>query len=262
MPDTSTMNAENFELNTALFESTFKIEQPTDSNQSIVATTFVLGRPYPNDPNKGRFVLVTAKHVLEDMKGDDAVWHLRSRDGSDQWQRSPVTLKIRTNGTPHWVTHPTADVAVMYVSLTPGVITFVLPTPVIAVDQVFEQFEIHPGDELNCLGYPMGRESNAAGFPILRSGKIASYPLYPTKQHPTFLYDFEVFGGNSGGPVFMVESNRNFKGCTHIGKIQFVAGLVSEQHVCLNERLALSVVVSSPLILETINMLPSPDLVP
>lgn len=262
MPDTSTMNAENFELNTALFESTFKIEQPIGAGKSVVGTTFVLARPYLGDPTKGRFVLVTAKHVLEDMKGDDAVWHLRSKDGSGQWQRSPVVLKIRTNGTPHWIAHPTADVAAMYVPMIPGAITFVLPTPLIALDDTFEQFEIHPGDELNCLGYPMGMEGNAAGFPVLRSGKIASYPLYPTKEHPTFLYDFEIFGGNSGGPVFMVESNRNFKGSTHIGKIQFVAGLVSQQHLCLNERLALSVVVSAPLILETVNLLPSPDLVP
>ncbi len=253
------MNADNFELNAALFESTFKIEQPIGPNQSLVGTTFVLARPYSNDPNRGRFVLVTAKHVLEDMKGDDAVWHLRLKDASGQWQRCPVVLKIRCNGTANWVAHPTADVAAMYVPLLPGVINFLLPTPLIATDSTFEQFEIHPGDELNCLGYPMGRESNAAGFPILRSGKIASYPLYPTKQHPTFLYDFEVFGGNSGGPVFMVECNRNFNGGTHIGKIQFVAGLVSQQHVCVNERLALSVVVAAPFILETINMLPSPD---
>ena len=30
------------------------------------------------------------------------------------------------------------------------------------------------GDELLCLGYPLGAEANDAGFPILRSGKIAS----------------------------------------------------------------------------------------
>jgi hypothetical protein len=60
----------------------------------------------------------------------------------------------------------------------------------------------------------------------------------------------------------MVECNRNFKGGTHIGKIQFVAGLVSQQHVCVNERLALSVVVAAPFILETINMLPPPDVAP
>lgn len=256
------MTASNFELNTALFESTFRIEQSIGGNKSVTGTTFVLARPYTNAPTTGRFVMVTAKHVLEDMKGDDAVWHLRSKDAAGHWQRSPATLKIRTNGVPCWTAHPTADVAAMYVPLIQGAITFVLPTPVVAADDTFEQFEIHPGDELNCLGYPMGMESNAIGFPVLRSGKIASYPLYPTKEHPTFLYDFEVFGGNSGGPVFMVESNRNFKGSTHIGKIQFVAGLVSQQHICSNERLALSVVVSSPLILETVNMLPSPDLVP
>jgi hypothetical protein len=254
------MSEINFELNTVLFESTFKIEQAVGQNASVIGTTFVVGRPYPDDPTRARFVLVTAKHVLEDMKGDTATWHLRLKDGNGKWQRVPFPLKIRNNGAPCWLNHPAADVSVMYVPLLPGVVNFLLPTPMFAGDATFMQFEIHPGDELNCLGYPMGWEGNGAGFPILRSGKIASYPLYPSKDHPTFLYDFEVFGGNSGGPVFMVESNRNFAGSTHIGKVQFIAGLVSQQALHINERLALSVVVHASYILETIAMLPSPEL--
>lgn len=258
MPDTSGMTAENFELNTALFEATFKLEQPTGGGRSVVGTGFVLVRPSLDNPNQGFFVLVTAKHVFDDMPADAATLHYRQRAPDGSWLRIPTPIQIRTNGAPNWTSHPVADVAVMYIAVPQGVITFALPTTILALDDVFNQFEIHPGDELNCLGYPIGRESNAAGFPVLRSGKIASYPLMPSSSHPTFLYDFEVFGGNSGGPVFMVESNRNFDGGTHIGKIQFVAGLVSAQHMHVNERLALSVVVSSPLILETINILPLP----
>lgn len=263
MSHSAATNSPDFDLNTALFESTFKIEQPINATQSAIGATFMLVRPYPNDPNRGRFVLVTAKHVLEGMKGDEAIWHLRLKDEEDQWQRSPVTLKIRTGGQPHWVSHPTADVAAMYVSLRPGVIAFPLPADSIADASTFEYFEFHPGDGLNCLGYPLGQESNAAGFPILRSGKVASYPLYPAKAYPTFLCDFESVDGDSGGPVYLVESNRSFKGTTHMGTVQFLAGLVSRQQVTQgNERLALSVVVSAPLILETINLLPPPDLAP
>jgi hypothetical protein len=252
------MSEISFELNTVLFESTFKIEQALGANVSV-GTTFVVGRPYPDYPTKARFVLVTAKHVLEGMKGDVAVWHLRQKDGNGKWQRTPVPLQIRKNGVPCWLNHPVADVSAMYVPLLPGVVNFLLPTAMFANDDIFTQFEIHPGDELNCLGYPMGWECNNNGFPILRSGKIASYPLYPCKDYPTFLYDFEVFGGNSGGPVFMVESNRNFGGATHVGKIQFIAGLVSQQALHVNERLALSVVVHASYIVETIDMLPSPS---
>jgi len=251
------MSDVNFELNTILFESTFKIEQSIGPTSAIIGTTFVVGRPYPNDPTKARYVLVTAKHVLDAMPGNDAIWHLRQKDADGIWHRLPFPVRIRTNGVPSWVSHPAADVAAMYAQLPQNTINFLLTISMFADDAVFNKFEVHPGDELNCLGYPMGWESDSTGFPILRSGKIASYPLYPSKDYPTFLYDFEVFDGNSGGPVFMVESNRNFAGSTHVGKIQFIAGLVSQQALHVNERLALSVVVHPDYILQTINMLPS-----
>jgi hypothetical protein len=204
-------------------------------------------------------VLVTAKHVLAEMPRDEAQLILRQKLPNSTWKRLPLALKIRKAGEPLWKEHPSADVAVMYVPLPPDTGVDLLPTTMLADDKVLEQFEIHPGDELNCLGYPFGGEANGAGFPILRSGKIASYPLYPAKDYPTFFYDFEVFGGNSGGPVYMVESNRNYAGATHVGKIQFIAGLVSQQASYINERLALAVVVHANLIRGTIDLLPIPD---
>jgi hypothetical protein len=94
----------------------------------------------------------------------------------------------------------------------------------------YEKYEIHPGDELFCLGYPLGAEANPQGFAILRSGKIASFPLTPAKAVKSFLYDFEVFGGNSGGPVYFVDKSRTYGGTTHLGEtICSVVGLVSEE---------------------------------
>ena len=62
------------------------------------------------------------------------------------------------------------------------------------------------------LGFPRGLAANAAGFPILRSGRVASYPIAPAKIFPTFLLDFSVFPGNSGGPVFMTQVDRHRPG--------------------------------------------------
>jgi hypothetical protein len=119
-----------------------------------------------------------------------------------------------------------------------------------------------------CLGFPFGVEANEYGFPILRSGRVASYPLVPTDKNISFLLDFQVYRGNSGGPVYFIESNRNYAGGTHIGKIQFIAGLVSEefnitetvralyetkQHVY---PLALAKIIHASHILKTINQLP------
>ena len=59
------------------------------------------------------------------------------------------------------------------------------------------------------LGFPRGLAANAAGFPILRAGRVASYPVAPARIFPTFLLDFSVFPGNSGGPVFMSGPSRH-----------------------------------------------------
>jgi hypothetical protein len=49
-------------------ESTFRLE-----GQGSMGTAFVLGRPFPNQPGKVRYLLVTAAHVLENMKPDTAL---------------------------------------------------------------------------------------------------------------------------------------------------------------------------------------------
>lgn len=258
------------ELNTIMMESTFKLEGPNS-----VGTVFVLGRPYPNEPTKLRYVLVTAAHVLEDVQGEYAIIVMRKKQEQHKWERFPVRIRIRSLDLPLWMKHPDADVAVMYIRVPEGVIERLVPTTFLADDEVLSKFEIHPGDKLNCLGYPFRAESNAAGFPILRSGQIASYPLLPTLETKVFLFDFLVFPGNSGGPVYFVQSGRTYGGTTHLGAtFQFITGLVSRETIATKEidefygkrkqrlSLGLAEVVHASLIKEAINLLPPPDQVP
>jgi hypothetical protein len=222
-----TVSQERFEINTTLMESTFKIV-----GQGSIGTVFVLGLPSKKDTTRAFYVMITAAHVLDGIKGDDAVLHLRAKSPAGDFTRLQYSFKIRQNGSPLWTHHPdpSVDVAAMYVRLPQtAYMPLLLPTYFLATDTVLSEFEIHPGDELICLGYPFGFEANDAGFPILRSGRIASYPLMPTQKVKTFLFDFTVFQGNSGGPVYFYEANRNYKGGTHIGAIQFIAGLVIEE---------------------------------
>jgi len=258
------MSSESFELNTVLMRSTFKLQ-----GEGSLGTAFIIGRPFKENAARANFVMVTAAHVLEEMKGHTALLFLRAiKDGS--YQKIPCPIEIRREGKPLWIRHPddVVDVAVMYVRLLLGIDILLLPTKFLADDAILEEFEIHPGDELMCLGYPFGAESSGAGFPILRSGKIASYPLIPTRQTKAFLYDFRVFKGNSGGPVYFVQSGRTYAGGMHVGTIQFIAGLVSKEHIVTEKiesiyetreerhTLSLATVVHASLIRETIEMLP------
>ena len=250
-----------------MMEATFRIE--AKDNQG---TVFIMGRPLAEQPDKSRYVLVTAAHVLEDMTGDYASLILRQRANTGEWKPRPTPLQIRSEGQPLWTKHPDADVAVMYIGRPPDTTVAALPMKLLATDEDLAKDEIRPGDELHCLGYPFGLESNPAGFPVLRSGKMASYPLLPTKDTKEFLFDFEVFAGNSGGPVYMVETGpRILGGAMVMGRnFAYIMGLVSQQRI-LTQRIrepygnreqrypvGLGVVIHASMIRETIERLPPP----
>lgn len=280
-PQTATPNkSHENELDTVLMKSTFKIQGMGMPGQiPSLGVIFIIGRPLPNlpsnQPGLARFVLVTAAHVLDGMPGDVAILFLRKMNDRGDWERLPTPLQIRNNGHPLWVRHPAADVAVMYIGLPQGVSIPLLSTDFLADDAMLEKYEIHPGDTLQCLGFPFGEESNNAGFPILRSGRIASYPLVPTTKTKTFMLDFNVFQGNSGGPVYMVDEGRTYQGMVNLGgTTQLIAGLVI-QETTHNEQvigpynaevhrypLGLATVVHASFIKEAINMLPPPESLP
>jgi len=224
------------EINTRLMYYTYRIEGPTgEPNKVTFGTGFLMVVPEPNRPGEGQAVLVTAAHVLSKISGSDAKIYLRQEVAEHKFKKVPWDIRIRDANTPLWVQHPTADVAVMKMPLPPFVSSQSrevggISTDELADDRRMEKWEIHPGDELLCLGYPLGAEANPEGFAILRSGRIASFPLTPASEVKSFLFDFEVFNGNSGGPVYFVDRGRTYGGVTYLDEmISSVVGLVTEQ---------------------------------
>jgi len=249
------------DLATVAMESTFKLV-----GNSSMGTCFIVGRPIPNKEAKLRFVLVTAKHVLKQAKGEMVVIHLRKKSG-DSYTRLPHSIRIRQGQTALWVEHRSADVAAMYVALPKAAHIRLISSNLFANDDILKKFEVRPGDQLYALGYPFGQESNQAGFSILRTGTVASYPLLPTANTKSFLFDFEIYKGNSGGPVLFISHNRVYGGGTHPGTVNFMIGLVSSERI-LQEKvkslyetreerhtLKLAQIVHASLIRETIDKL-------
>jgi len=256
------MAKDNFELNTILMRSTFKIQ-----GINSTGTAFILGKPLKKEPKRAYYVLITATHVLENMKGEKATLFLRKKT-KKSFKKISWSIPIRKQNKDIWVKHPEVDVSAMYVVLPENIDLALLPINILGDDDIFDKFEIHPGDELFCLGFPFSAEANPAGFPILRSGKIASFPIIPAKETKYFLFDFEVFPGNSGGPVYFVQSGRTYRGGMHTGTIQFIAGLVSQEHIITEKiksiyeeqvkkhPLALARVIHASFIKEVIELLP------
>ncbi len=257
--------SQSFELNTVLMQATFEITGPQAGApaRTSFGTVFIIGRPMKSDPMRSWNVLVTAAHVLDGIGTETATLMLRKPDGKGLYAPFAYSLKIHEKGTDLYTKHESADVAAMYVSLPDDLGIKLLPMDFLADDKAITDIELHPGDQVSCLGFPL-LAFGPGGFPILRSGRLASFPLTPAKTVKELYYDVLLYGGNSGGPVYYSFENRVFAGGTHIGITQGILGLVIQQANSIipefaDKPLNLGVIVPAVYIRETINKLPSLD---
>ena len=250
--------AHAWDLTVGLIEATVQLDQPSGPNTRTVGTGFLIQAPRPD--GTPRIVLVTAAHVLERMPDPDARIGWRTALGDGTWRFDPEPLTIRNGeGEPLWTQHPDHDVAVMEVQAPEAFARAAIPLGWLADENAFGAWQVGPGDELLSLGFPRGLSANRAGFPILRVGRIASYPLAPVTAFPTFLLDFTVFPGNSGGPVFWTPSARKRPGTTE-PENAFIAGLLSQEVRVNDEQLEIGVVTHAVYVREAIEMLDTPSL--
>jgi hypothetical protein len=250
------------DIDSAMMQTTFRIVGPNAAQpgKQSTGTGFLVGRPTPQDPKQSFRIAVTAAHVLKAISGDEAVFVIRVKDGVTKYKRVAVRVQIRSNGAPLWKEHPTADVAVMYCPLPNNNAMEVIPLDSLATDNTFVEYGIHPGEDVNSLGYPFGYEVNEFGFPLLRKAQVASFPLVPAKTMKKFVADFFSFGGNSGGPVYIYSQNRTFNGLVHLGSSVFaLLGLVSENISSPDnaQNIGLAYVVYAEYIKEAINLMPA-----
>ena len=247
------------DLAVEMIHATVQLEQPLGDGTRTVGTGFPISAP--GEDGQPRTVLITAHHVFQKMPGVNARigYRIANRDGS--WSYSPQTLKIRDgHGQELWTHHPDRDVAAISVTAPPEFARAALPLSYLASDGTFETFRVDAGGEMMALGFPRGLSANGAGFPILRSGRVASFPLGPAKLFPTFLLDFSVFPGNSGGPVFFSRTSKVGAVLVDDSGLDpgFIAGLLTQEVEPNNERLGIGVVTHAKYVRETIALLQDP----
>ncbi len=227
--------------------ATVRLEQLIGGGQSTVGTGFVVLAQAPD--GAPRTILITAHHVFANMPNDKAKVGFRAQDPEGGWRYAPVNVRIRdAEGGPLWTRHPTQDVAA--IELPEGVTTAALPTTQLPGERALEILGVQPGTEMMTLGFPYGLSANTAGFPILRSGRVASYPLSPADRYPTYLVDFDVFGGNSGGPVYALAP-----GASRATPQVVITGLLTQQIKLDEQRLSIGNVTQADFITETISLM-------
>ena len=247
------------DLAVQLMHATVQVEQPLGDGTRTVGTGFLVSDPTPD--GRPRTVLVTANHVLEGMPGGTARIGFRFQNPDGSWSYSPQPVKIRdAAGHELWTHHPSRDVAALTITAPPEFAKAAIPLNYLANDNTFTEYKVEAGDEMMALGFPRGLSANQAGFPILRSGRVASYPVAPAKIFPTFLLDFSVFPGNSGGPVFMTDQDhRRDVAATASQDPQFIAGLLTQQVELNQERLEIGIVTHAKFIRETLARIDDPQ---
>ena len=246
-----------YDLSVELIHATVQLEQPLGDGTRTVGTGFLIQSLSPD--GQPHTVLVTANHVLSKMPGAEARIGYRIENADGSWTYSPQTLKIRdAGGRELWTHHPSRDVAAIAITAPDQFAKAAIPLNWLADDQTFAALQVGAGDEMMALGFPRGLAANRSGFPILRAGRVASYPIAPAKVFPTFLLDFSVFPGNSGGPVFMADNARRRVGATEAQPAQFIAGLLTQQVELNNERLEIGIVTQAKYIRETIGLVENP----
>ncbi len=243
------------DLTLSLINATVQVDQQQTETMRFVGTGFLVDAPRPD--GSPRTVLITAGHVLDGMPGQTARIGYRFQGADGAWQFAPQAVPIRGEGSrPLWVSNPEHDIAVIAIKAPPEFAKAAIPLSWLADETSFEAAGLAPGDEMFVLGFPGGKSANSQGFPILRSGRVASYPLSPTNRYPTFLLDFRVFAGNSGGPVFIESDMRRHPGAgPGDERAQFVAGMLTKQSMDSDRPLELGVVVDAAYIRQTIALL-------
>lgn len=242
------------DLTTAMINATVEIDQPQADGKRIVGTGFLVDDPKPD--GTPRTVLVTAAHLFENMPGPSARIGYRFESSDGTWRYSAEPLAIRDGATRLWTRNPDQDIAVMAVKAPPEFAQAAIPLAWLGDETALSREDVGPGDEMFVLGYPEGLAANTKGFPILRAGRVASYPLDPIKEFPSFLLDFRVFSGNSGGPVFVSPKLDRRPGAPPATPL--VAGVLINQTELGSERLELGIVIQAAYVRQTLALLDQP----
>jgi hypothetical protein len=165
------------------------------SNESSTATGTAVR--FDTAENESQIVIITANHVLRDMKGDFCVLVARTARDDGMYARNELRIPIRDGGRDLWLKHAQHDLAALPVPKDIEVVS--VPSDCLIRPNLVSR--VHSGDAVRLGVFPEQAEANDAGFPMLRAGSIASFPLVPVQPHPLFLVDTTTWTGDSGGPV-------------------------------------------------------------
>lgn len=209
-------------------------------------TGFVVTHDDPRRPGTKGLAMVTTAHLLEQAGKQPVFMAVRMRENKDFQPLALLRLETEESGELRFARHPKHDVAAFMVEI-PEEVANILPQPGSAPEAALSIKEpATAGREVGFLGFPEVFPGTPGGFPILRSGKIASNATGELSREKTFVVNADVYAGDSGAPVFGVDSH---------GKLM-VAGMVTERIGATPETFShFAVAVDASAVRETLGLL-------
>ena len=137
-----------------VMESTVAIQSRTVDGDRWVGTALVVKLNCRNLGSDSSCALITARHVLESIPGEEALLVMHRRDENYNWVKAPVTVKIRSRGRELWRSLDDFDIAALpfspFLDLTKEAIT----VEQLATREVFMEEDFIPGTQVFCAAYP------------------------------------------------------------------------------------------------------------
>lgn len=194
--------------------------QMQEGSFRLAGSVFFLGKSKEGDTAVTRMWMVTAKHVIDDIRKTgvaDTYLRMNKKDGEAQWLCAPLDK---------WFTHPTdisIDVAIFEMGIPAGMDHLVLPYSLCVTDAKIKENEVGLGDEVFVTGLFKHHHGTKRNIPIVRVGNLACM----TEEKITtnnfgeidgYLIEARSIGGLSGSPVFLsLGSSRVIGGKMMIG---------------------------------------------
>ena len=210
-----------------------------------MATCVVVNRKDPLAPHGTVPVIITSAHALAAAPHGPFYLIIREPRAGHTPVVGILEFQAPNPADRPFFQHPLHDVAALELRIPPALAAEVsIPSYIDERDIAPGPNDPRPGDEISVLGFPRVFPGTEGAFPVLRAGRIASYAPGAASDREKFLVHTNVYGGDSGCPVF---------GGRRGGKPKLV-GLVTERVGKKNENVPLAVAVNATMIRETLQL--------
>ena len=242
--DSLKTNKENIKLSSILAKTVIFLYEDRGMKDSshvyvgdILGTAFIVGIPFPNNPQRSIPFIVTAKHVIADRKSVLGRYNTKIGNAPFYITYNLDSLKKKND---YWE-YPDdkgVDIVVFRTLVYENVDFESIPINIIATKEIFKNEQIDGGDRLviPCLmaNYP-GVTKN---YPIFRDGSIALISEEPVEfnwklgtqeiktSQPIIFVNSTLNEGFSGAPVFLWPGPRLTTLGTKIGGTPWLLGVV------------------------------------